>query len=321
MDMKQGIMANHFKNIMLKEAIIDKYRSNGPSIFRQIKTKTPIDGIWISKEIHITQGGYLNFDLISSTDHQCLWVDISFALLLGHKMPPFPSPKTWHLHCRDPWIVNNYVRKFEKLAKQHHLLEKVKNLDAVVHYPINSELIYQYETLDATQCEITIAAEQKCRKLRKGQVAFSPELQLASNKIRAYIFLIKRKKGEKLSSMQLARTLRKAGLLSELRGAEREQLELSLKLSDQKYYQVKKDHLQLRASHLEQLAEALADEHKIPAATALRQFQERETQRSIARKLRYLRGKMRSGSTMMVTVESDTGTLHDITKRRLWRMP
>jgi hypothetical protein len=211
MDMKQGIMANHFKNIMLKEAIIDEYGSNGPSIFRQIKTKTPIDGIWISKEIHITQGGYLNFDLISSTDHQCLWVDISFALLLGHKMPPFPSPKTWHLHCRDPWIVNNYVRKFEKLAKQHHLLEKVKNLDAVVHYPINSELIYQYETLDATQCEITIAAEQKCRKLRKGQVAFSPELQLASNKIRAYIFLIKRKKGEKLSSMQLARTLRKAG--------------------------------------------------------------------------------------------------------------
>jgi hypothetical protein len=34
MDMKQGIMANHFKNIMLKEAIIVKYGSNGPSTFR-----------------------------------------------------------------------------------------------------------------------------------------------------------------------------------------------------------------------------------------------------------------------------------------------
>jgi hypothetical protein len=34
MDMKQGIMANHFKKIILKEAIIDKYGSNGPSTFR-----------------------------------------------------------------------------------------------------------------------------------------------------------------------------------------------------------------------------------------------------------------------------------------------
>jgi hypothetical protein len=46
-------------------------------------------------------------------------------------------------------------------------------------------LIAEYNWLDNLQCKGVTLAEKKCRKLRTGQVAFSPTLQLARVSIHA----------------------------------------------------------------------------------------------------------------------------------------
>jgi len=58
----------------------------------------------------------------------------------------------------------------------------------------------------------------------------------------------------------------------------------------------------------------LAEENKNDKATTLQQLRVREQQRTVARKIRYLQGKLTRCSTTLVTVESPDGGLHDISE-------
>lgn len=52
----------------------------------------------------------------------------------------------------------------------------------------------EYEEFDLLRCQATAFAESKCRKLRTGQVAFSPELAVVRQQIQAWQLLAKKKK-------------------------------------------------------------------------------------------------------------------------------
>ena len=55
-------------------------------------------------------------------------------------------------------------------------------------------------------------AERKCRKLKVGQVAFSPELQQARREITIWRLLVKRRQGKRISSRLLDRSLAKTSM-------------------------------------------------------------------------------------------------------------
>jgi hypothetical protein len=50
-------------------------------------------------------------------------------------------------------------------------------------------------------------------------------------------------------------------------------------------------------------------------AKILQALRERETQRMTARKIRFLRGKINTGSTTLVSVENNDGTISDLTNK------
>jgi hypothetical protein len=123
MDMRNNPITNTFLRLQLEEKILLHHGMQRPETYKRNKNNSPIDGIWASKEIRITRGGYFDYgQLIPSADHRCVWMDISFQEAFGHNMPPVPRPKTRRLHCRDPRIVLNYTREYEKLATKHILL-------------------------------------------------------------------------------------------------------------------------------------------------------------------------------------------------------
>jgi len=70
----------------------------------------------------------------------------------------------------------------------------------------------EYEELDRLHYEGVQSVERTCRKLRAGQVAFSPSLKVCMATIKAWSLLLKRAQGRKVSSRYLDRTLKKAGL-------------------------------------------------------------------------------------------------------------
>jgi hypothetical protein len=178
-----------------------------------------------------------------------------------------------------------------------------------------SKIIQEYEALDYLRCEITAKAERQCHKLRIGQVAFSPELNDSRLKIKAWLLLISRAKNHKISSRLIKRTLKKAGLSIEMRSLSLESLEANLKEEYKTYYQIKGEANQLRSAALDSLAEALAEQGSVDKEKMLKALREREQQRTTARKIRYLQGKIRTGSTTMVSITDSDGVRQDITEK------
>ena len=115
------------------------------------------------------------------------------------------------LHCNNPMIVENYVKKYEKLALQHKLPKWISQLPGAAKAPFSPAMIQEYEAINNLRCHITAEAKRRCRKLHMGQVDFSPELQQANRKM-CYKLLLKRSQGSRVSSRLLARTLKKASL-------------------------------------------------------------------------------------------------------------
>ncbi len=133
--------------------------------------------------------------------------------------------------------------------------------------------------------------------------------------IKAFHLLIKKRKGQKTSSRLIQRCLRKAGLTSSLHALSLEDLEESRKQAYQDYYKIKAHHVELRKTYLEELAEAMAEQHS-QKEKIIRQLLHREEQRKVARKIRFLRGKFSKNSTTLVTTETPTGELQEITDKR-----
>jgi hypothetical protein len=227
-------------------------------------------------------------------------------------MPAVLRPKTRRLQNKDPRIVENYIHHYLKLARKQNLLPRVQKLDSTASYPASSATKMEYKKLDEIWCEITRYAEKKCRKLRMDQVAFSLELQQVNRSLKAVTLLKKKKEGEKVSSRLLSRSVQKAAIHPSCNAHSLVEINDLLKNLYNEYYNVKREHTQKRGTYLENLAEALVKESNIPKLTLLTQLKERETQRSVAHKLRYLRGKGSSGGITMVTVENDDGSVTDL---------
>ncbi|MFN9979732.1 MAG: hypothetical protein ACK53Y_07455, partial [bacterium] len=90
-------------------------------------------------------------------------------------------------------------------------------------------------------------------------------------------------------------------------------MEMQLKSQFEAYWLLKRSHLDLRKTFLESLAESLANAGLNKKETIVKQLQEREIQRSMARKIRFLRGKHKSGSTTIITQELSDGTISNLT--------
>ncbi len=114
----------------------------------------------------------------------------------------------------------------------------------------------------------------------------------------------------------MSRTLKKANLLADVRSLDDDTLQDRLEDEYKQYYQIKGEATQLRATPLDNLVEALAVQGDIKKEKILKALREREQQRSTARKIRFLQGKLRMGSTTMVTVIGPNGEKVDITDQQ-----
>jgi hypothetical protein len=72
--------------------------------------------------------------------------------------------------------------------------------------------IAEYNKLDAIRTKGILLADKKCRKLRMGQVPFSPQLIVMWKNIKAWQLIIQKCKGAKIDSRYLRRVLRAADI-------------------------------------------------------------------------------------------------------------
>jgi len=90
---------------------------------------------------------------------------------------------------------------------------------------------------------------------------------------------------------------------------------LELEKAYSKYYLAKNKSVELCQTHLEILAEAHLQRGNISQEKMLKALRAREAQCATARCIKFLRGKTKSGSTIMATVTAQNGVKKDITDR------
>lgn len=125
----------------------------------------------------------------------CIW-DIPKMSIIYH-----------YIKSQNCTLLKCNLRRRRQSKTRHNLLDRSRSFLTKATYPSAPSLSYEYEKLDTMRCEITRAAEKKCRKLCTGQVAFSPEIQQAHQIIKAWTLLKKRSQEGKISSRLTTRAL------------------------------------------------------------------------------------------------------------------
>jgi hypothetical protein len=110
--------------------------------------------------------------------------------------------------------------------------------------------------------------------------------------------------------------MKKAGIPTGARGYNIVAIKDELQIATKEYYNLKKSAKQLKMSYLECLASAMADSGNQKRESIIKQLRLREQQRSTAKKINFLRGKLQRNSITMVTVKSQDGGSKDITDKR-----
>ena len=112
--------------------------------------------------------------------------------------------------------MNKYIRRCERLFREHKLPNKVRTLYAKARYPTPSGLKEKLEKLDKPREQFMKNAEKKCRKRRMGEVDFSPEVMTWKKQRDVWKAVIRWQKGAKLNRPIIKRRARVCGIQSPL---------------------------------------------------------------------------------------------------------
>ena len=175
---KTNLFTTMLKDLGSKEVITEKYRQEqGRSTYKY--GSTIIDGIWMSNNIDMLQGGY--GDLLSpSGDHCWIWADFSTNSILGGNLDPFTQPIIRKLSCKLPKVKETFQTVLEQEYSLHNLKQKMeayvekytteyKQTDRLTH-----NMKEEYDKLLQLSEDAIKHADRKCKKAHTGMVPFSP---------------------------------------------------------------------------------------------------------------------------------------------------
>ena len=310
-----AVQRKYFSEFGLREVLIEKY---GPAPNTYEFVSKPIDGIFMSATLDIQQGGYLPFGDGVPSDHRPMWVDLSYSTAFGHNRLPIPRPSARRLTCKYPVIRDRFIAAYESFAIEYKLVEKTQALLQRVTYPLSEYDQKMYEWIDQMKMIGIQYAEKQCRKLRMGDVAFSPDVMRWWKTIEAWKLLRKKAQGGRVSSRKIDRTLAKTEIdETEIYALSVDQCQAKLAAAKEQYRTAKKSAVSKRETWQDELAAALANEGNTKKATIIQRLKREESLRRTCRTLKYLRGRLRSGSVTFIHQVDSEGNLQEITDKKV----
>lgn len=262
----------------------------------------PIDSIFVSKQLqHINRGGWLKHGETVG-DHRALYIDIPILTLLGE--PPFKifRPEARRLTCEQPKIMKKFNTLFKTQmehegteAKFDKLMWKVQNDTINV-----SQIEIEANRIDNSCTNSILYAEKRCRKLKMGQVQWSPELANAGRMISLWNLVLRKKNGRNISSTFIKRMAKKCKINNPME-LDIEDVLIERKNANVRYKQIKKDAASKRKEYLVQLAEDYSSMGHESTGNAVRRLVRLEETRQTFRRIKTAT-KPFYGATEKVTI-------------------
>ena len=126
-DIREPPISRFIETLQLHEAILS-HHPRPPSTCDKNRQRQPIDGIWTSPSIHISQSGYLPFGQGCPSDHRMIWADIPIELILGTPSRiKRPTPR--RLKASDHRLVDRYIQHLLPQLQQHNLIDRMQKLN------------------------------------------------------------------------------------------------------------------------------------------------------------------------------------------------
>ena len=237
-NMQIGKIARSFRGLGLVDSITSITSNTPPGT--HIRGSKQIDGIWTSSDVSVSACSFCPFNF-GVGDHRIILVDLVKDNLFG-AVPSNPyRPKMRRLISSNSASVDSYLSYTKEKIKLHKIIPKLNKLinESPPSHPERSATILNQ--LDDQLHQIFTSAEKQCRKIRCGQVDFSPELSklgltwqfwrkalhYKQGRFKGRNFLISTAKRLQISSFNLS----PATILFNLRSAKRDYV--SLKRSHQ----------------------------------------------------------------------------------------
>jgi hypothetical protein len=105
-DVREGEVYVFMQKLSMREVILELHlESSPPATYNRNNQRQPIDGLWATPGINISQGGYLACGDGCLLDHRGLWFKVEFAVAFGHRPPNFAPPQQKRLKAKDPRAV------------------------------------------------------------------------------------------------------------------------------------------------------------------------------------------------------------------------
>ena len=272
-----------------------------------------IDEIFISSTLKVTNAGYLQFGS-NLADHYPLWIDVTKDSLLGLKFKLKPVYAARKLKTNDPQVVYKYLSLLQEKALEYNLLRRSHYLLNSVNGELTEKQQAFYEALDGDKEEAMSYTEARCRKLKMGNVAWSPVIQKIRDKIQYFSLAKQRKLGRRVGAQLLVclgkRTKCNATHLSIIKI--KEQLDALFK----EYRKLKAKQHKLCENFLDSLAEALEKAGKGKKAKHIKRITTMENQRMMFRKLAAINQKSPDLSIKSTMITKKDGTKSIVTDKR-----
>jgi hypothetical protein len=314
-DVRCGDTHDTFQSLGMKEILLEAHRGKSPPATCDKNTlRQPIDGIFATPGINVIAGGYSAFNAGCPSDHRYLWVDVSYKDAFGYSSPPLTNPPIRRLKTQDPKMVEIYNSRVLAAIREEKLDEDLANIDIIARTSgWNGHLEIEYNRINDRQYEIRRDIERNIRKIRAGAIPWSPQLQRHRSCVEIWSLLLKKRKGRKISNNKLRRLLTK----TELQGAYSKtipEIKEALATAFQEYKKARESAANWREEFLVSVAQSRADRKGTDKDTELKQLRSIEQQRTIARNIKRMQGRLQRNATIKIYTTNEEGR-HVLTEK------
>ena len=303
-----------FEAAGLFNAITSRHGFGTPNTYN--RGSDTIDGLFVTPALLGQRCGFLPFE---SFDHRGFWIDIPYAVALGHALPPLVRPPMRRLRTKDPRVVLKYLTRLKATVADLQILQRARDLydeltSALESGPDLCELTLdqqrRYDKLEEDRVLAMKDAEKHCRHLFAGKIPWSPELANAYDRVTYWKKSIHKRQGRKVKTRFLRRLRRRAGIVYDPTMS-LSQLQDQLEMAYSALRKIKATASEKRATYQEGLIAAYEAQGHPNAAHHVEQMMKREKIRKDNAAIRRATGKEQKGAVAFVLETDGDGATHE----------
>ena len=298
-DIRNSPLATALAELDIHEAITNHHPTQPPPATYKYG-KTCIDGIYLSPELIPHKAGFLAITT-EVGDHRQSYIDIPFQELLGDDVLRVERPTARRLTTKNPKVLKKYIRLLTHFLHKKKIKERLQaaKRDNKDHTTLPRTQHHRMEKIDRDITEGAKYAEKRCRKLRMGDLDFSPEAIKARDTKYLWKLVQQRLEGKTRSKHRIRRLARKLNIKAPMRVTLEEAISHRQQASQQ-YRIIKPIAGTLRQEflHDRQTDPSCSEEERKRAQQALNT----ERARTASRQIRRIKGKINGGAIKEIEI-------------------